>query len=519
MDYYPLYTYENINELRKMQEENEVLPFFFQEAREILMDNPEVFLDITSLVEFLKVNPSDTYAAYNNLKQMTDATRVVVNKKLVDSALEQFPHLFSSTQPFYAQHAEDTIIESSLERFSNGRKSVYCYENTKDLDVILEYAQRQNIPMTTFSLANGNLRREIEKFNLASEKILVDLTSISYAIEDNKNLIYLVESFLNDFPNIKLLVLRQNSAKLLDYFPLYIKERCDINELFPDLEIDSTGSGSEDNLRKISDLSAKEFEQFNMYFRDNLVGHKNFKDTLTHQLHNFIMLNKFKEQKVFSIFLFGESGIGKTEVARLISQGLQEDSYLAKINFQNYSSQDALNGLIGSPAGYVGYGSGELKEKIEKSNVGVVLLDEFEKTTKPVFSFFLEVLEEGNFTDSKAREYDLDGYILIFTSNIRSEEEYKKKIPPELQTRFDLVCEFSTPTYQEKRDFLELLLKQAKEKYKEQFSTLDMEEATRETIDSINCSESDSLRELKRKFKHRLMDYFRVQGVFSRIKA
>lgn len=515
MDYHTLYTYKNINELRKIQKENEVLLFFFQETHEMLMDNPEVLLDITSLVELLKVNPSNINAVYYELQKMTDDTKVVVNEKLVNSALELLPHLFSYSQTFDAQYADDTITETSLERFSNDRNSLYCYENANDLDIILEYAQKQNIPMTTFSSANGNLRREIEKFSLSSEEILVDLTSISYAIEDNRNLIYLVETFLNDFPNIKLLVLGKNSAKLLDYFPLYIKERCDINELFPDLEMDNPDSSLENKIRKISDLSNEEFSHFDKYFRDNLVGHKNFKDNLTHHLYNFIMLNKFKDQKVFSIFLFGESGIGKTEVARIISQGLQKNSHLAKINFQNYSSQDALNSLIGSPAGYVGYGSGELKEKIEKSKVGVILLDEFEKTTKPVFSFFLEVLEEGNFTDSKACEYDLDGYILIFTSNIRSEEEYKRKIPPELQTRFDLVCEFSIPTYQEKRDFLELLLKQAKEKYKNQFSTLDMEEATRETIDSINCSGSDSLRELKRKFKHRLMDYFRAKGTLG----
>ena len=181
-----------------------------------------------------------------------------------------------------------------------------------------------------------------------------------------------------------------------------------------------------------------------------------------------------------------------------MATGLQKDSYLAKINFQNYSSQDALNSLIGSPAGYIGYGSGELREKVNKSKVGIVLLDEFEKTTKPVFSFFLELLEEGNFTDSMAREHDLDGYVLVFTSNIQNEAEYKKIIPPELQTRFDLVCEFQTHSYSEKKMFLELLLEQAQETFAEQFAKIKIGEEDKKELFNFDYSELNALRDLKR---------------------
>lgn len=182
--------------------------------------------------------------------------------------------------------------------------------------------------------------------------------------------------------------------------------------------------------------------------------------------------------------------------------------YLAKINFQNYSSQDALNSLIGSPAGYVGCNHGELSEKIQKSKVGVLLCDEFEKTTRPVFSFFLELLEEGRFTDSMAREYDMDGYVIIFTSNLLSEAEYKKVIPPELQTRFDLVCEFEEPTTAEKTAFLDLLLEMAKTKYSEQFAKIEITEDDKKRLYAFDYSSLSALRDIKRVFNNRLMDYF-----------
>ena len=221
----------------------------------------------------------------------------------------------------------------------------------------------------------------------------------------------------------------------------------------------------------------------------------------------------FKLEETLSIFLFGASGIGKTEVARLIASGLQNDCYLAKINFQNYSSQDALNSLIGSPAGYVGCNHGELSEKIQKSKVGVLLCDEFEKTTRPVFSFFLELLEEGRFTDSMAREYDMDGYVIIFTSNLLSEAEYKKAIPTELQTRFDLVCEFEEPTMAEKTAFLDLLLEMAKTKYSEQFAEIEMTEDEKKQLYAFDYSSLSALRDIKRVFNNRLMDYFAEKGV------
>ena len=213
------------------------------------------------------------------------------------------------------------------------------------------------------------------------------------------------------------------------------------------------------------------------------------------------------------MFLFGESGIGKTEVARLLGNGLLSDSYLAKINFQNYSSQDALNSLIGSPAGYIGCEQGELSDKVNKSKVGIILCDEFEKATRPVMTFFLELLEEGKFTDSMAREYDLDGYIIVFTANIRSQAEYQKAIPPELQTRFDLVCEFEEPTHEEKTKFLDLLLQKAELKFAEQFQKADLAEAGKSNLYDFNYPDIHALRDIKRIFNQRLMDYFRLKDV------
>lgn len=508
-----LFTYRNLEELRKIQEEREVFAFIFGETKDMLDSCSEVCIDISSLVYFLLTNKNNIETAYINFTSLEEDTVVIAEAAIVESAIELLPLLFSDYKYYFEEDDESSNLGEMHEFKPYPRQKIYKYNNTQDLDIIIRYAETNDIPIATFAQASGELRKEFEQFNKSSKLAILDLTSASYAIEDNKALIYVLEQFLSIMPNIRVISQTAQIDVLLKYFPLFLDGQEPICKLFPDLSSLGEREFEKNKLTKVTDLSGGAFDIFIDTFNHNLIGHNYFKDTLRYTLKNFIFLNRAKEQKVFSIFLFGASGIGKTEVARLIASGLQNDCYLAKINFQNYSSQDALNSLIGSPAGYVGCNHGELSEKIKKSKVGVLLCDEFEKTTRPVFSFFLELLEEGHFTDSMAREYDMDGYVIIFTSNLHSEAEYKKVIPPELQTRFDLVCEFEEPTVAEKTEFLDLLLEKAKTKYSEQFAEIEMTEDEKKQLYAFEYSSLSALRDIKRVFNNRLMDYFTEKGV------
>ena len=74
---------------------------------------------------------------------------------------------------------------------------------------------------------------------------------------------------------------------------------------------------------------------------------------------------------------------------------------MAKVNFGIYSSHDALNRLYGSPLGYIGSDGGELLKRIQESDVGLILIDEFEKADSAVFNYFLDVLENGKVVNSQ----------------------------------------------------------------------------------------------------------------------
>lgn len=513
MDTYTIYTYRNISELRKIQKEMEVYHFVFAETLTQLEHDDKICIDISTLIYYLLVEKNNIYPAYMNLRKITNETRIIIKDDLAESALELFPILFSNYRRYYEDkiNIDNNIESTSIKPFD--RHIIYKYGSNDDLDKIIQYANENNIPIATFSQANQNMHDEFEQFNRNEKLALLDLTSVSYAIQDNKNLIYAFEQFITLFPNIKVISHTPQIDVLLEYFPLFFEEQKPICELIPELTNMGETVLEKETIDKVTTLKENEYNAFVKNFCHNLIGHAYFKERLKYVLKNFILLNRAKEQKVLSIFLFGASGIGKTEVARLLATGLQKDCYLAKINFQNYSSQDALNSLIGSPAGYVGCNHGELSDKIQKSKVAVLLCDEFEKTTRPIFSFFLELLEEGRFTDSMAREYDMDGYIIIFTSNISNENEYKNTIPPELQTRFDLVCEFEKPSIGDKKNFLELLLEKAHIKYSEQFSKIKFTESDKRSLFEFDYSEIYSLRDIKRIFNNRLMDLFASKNV------
>lgn len=511
MESYPLYTYRNIAELRKIQEEREVYAFMFGDTKDLIDSTPNVCIDITALIYFLQSNNSNIQPVYVNFSEMTIDTRVIINASIADEAIEILPMLFSEKVCYFEENKE--MIEEAPKYQPYNRQKVYRYNTSEDLDQIIQYANENGIPITTFSRANGDLKSQFERLNNSMQLSILDLTSVSYAIEDNKNLIYAVEQLLGIFSNIKVIAKTTRVDSILKYFPLFFDGQDTIRTIFPELTEINDDKKEDEQLYKITNLSNKEFDVFFSQFSYNLIGHKYFKERLQQSLKNFITLNKAKEQKVFSLFLFGSSGIGKTEVARLLANGLKEGGYLAKINFQNYSSQDALNSLIGSPAGYIGCDHGELSDKIKKSKVGILLCDEFEKTNRPVFSFFLELLEEGRFTDSMAREYDVDGYIIVFTSNIPNETEYKKTIPQELQTRFDLVCEFEEPTYEEKTKFLDLLLEKAYKNYPEQFAVISLSDEDKKHLYNFDYDSLPSLRDIKRAFNNRLIDFFRAKSV------
>lgn len=316
---------------------------------------------------------------------------------------------------------------------------------------------------------------------------------------------YNAELILPKFPYETIFIADKHNKRLFEYELRYCFEAFIDIDVIDDIdveynEIDNTIKSKILKHRKIIDLSNEEINEFVDLFTDHIYGHEKFKDDFFELIRNFRVFNKLGEHKILSLFLMGDSGVGKTEVARAIHKSLGGKKKLAKINFGNYSSDNALNSLIGSPRGYVGSEAGEIFIKVKDSDIGVILIDEFEKSNSTLFNYFLDVLESGKMVSSMAEEIDLNGFIIIFTSNI-SKEEFPKRISPELRSRFDYKGYFMPLFHSHKEKFVEFRIKNIIEKFNLNFEFELPEDIASNILSRINVSKYENMRDLNKKIK------------------
>ncbi|MFT4985277.1 MAG: ATP-dependent Clp protease ATP-binding subunit ClpB [Flavobacteriales bacterium] len=128
------------------------------------------------------------------------------------------------------------------------------------------------------------------------------------------------------------------------------------------------------------------------------------------------------KRPIGSFIFLGTTGVGKTELAKALSEYLFDDeNAMTRIDMSEYQERHSVSRLVGAPPGYVGYDEGgQLTEAVRRRPYSIVLLDEIEKAHPDVFNILLQVLDDGILTDNKGRRVDFKNTIIIMTSNVGS---------------------------------------------------------------------------------------------------
>ena len=377
------------------------------------------------------------------------------------------------------------------------RVSIYEYDRKNRERVVkaIEEADGQILSWSFFAKDQSKF-----DFPAGTRSVFIDLSSLFYSEDRADALVAPAELMLNAVQKeqsvaLYVIIERQYSKQVQDL--LYYK----IDKV---LELESFLKIEKDPIQNIVDVNQSDFDNILDYLNQNLFGNKLFKKRLKEELTKYRLFNRIGQQPIFSVLICGASGIGKTEVARLLHQKLAPEEPMIKINFGNYSAQDALNSLIGSPRGYIGSNKGELPDKLMRSRSKVILIDEFEKASKPVYNFFLQLLEEGKFTDSLGREYDLDKYIIVFTSNM-PKEKIGEFLPPELRSRFNYKCAFWPLSTKEKEQYVAFKSERYLEKIKCECPEIDSDLKASDIV-RIDVSRYSNMRDINGEIMRQITD-------------
>ena len=208
---------------------------------------------------------------------------------------------------------------------------------------------------------------------------------------------------------------------------------------------------------------------------------------------------------VGSFIFLGPTGVGKTELAKALSEALFDtEKNMIRIDMSEYMEKHSVSRLVGAPPGYVGYDEGgQLTEAVRRRPYSVILFDEIEKAHPDVFNILLQLLDDGRLTDNQGRTVDFKNTIIIMTSNIGSgllienitvdgkisedikqqvEDEIKKYFRPEFINRIDDIIVFSPLTLEQIMQIIDISLEGIRAKLSEQNITLNLTRETKEKI-------------------------------------
>ena len=173
---------------------------------------------------------------------------------------------------------------------------------------------------------------------------------------------------------------------------------------------------------KVEALSEAEDDDYKQLEKlaDRMLSQIYGQDEAIHQVVESVQMSRaglLDDNKPLASLLFvGPTGVGKTEVARVLSKELGIP--LTRFDMSEYTEKHTVAKLIGSPAGYVGYEDGGLlTDAIRKSPNCVLLLDEIEKAHQDIYNILLQVMDYARLTDNKGRQSDFRNVVLIMTSN------------------------------------------------------------------------------------------------------
>ncbi len=256
---------------------------------------------------------------------------------------------------------------------------------------------------------------------------------------------------------------------------------------------------------------------------------------------------KARKRPIGSFFFLGPTGVGKTELAKALTEFLfNDDNALIKIDMSEYMERFNVSRLTGAPPGYVGYEEGgQLTEMVRRRPYSVVLFDEIEKAHPDVFNVLLHVLDEGVITDNLGRKVDFKNTVIIMTSNIGTKyidnatplgfqqataqntyrkikdsvlNELKKSFNPEFLNRIDEIVVFHQLEKKHLVEIVNLLIDELNKELLDQDLAIEVSDEVTEWLIEKNYQPSYGARPMRRAIQKYIEDPLSEEILRGRFK-
>ena len=231
---------------------------------------------------------------------------------------------------------------------------------------------------------------------------------------------------------------------------------------------------------KLAEEESERLRRLEEVLHERVIGQDEAVNAVSRAIRRGRVGLKEPKRPIGSFIFLGPTGVGKTELSKALTEALfGDEDALIRVDMSEYMEKHSVSKLVGSPPGYVGFEEGgQLTEKVRRKPYSVILFDEIEKAHPDVFNILLQILDDGQLTDSQGRRVDFKNCVVIMTSNVGARsisepktlgfasqsddhatvnknirnnvmDELKKMFRPEFLNRIDDIIVFSQLTEEE----------------------------------------------------------------------
>lgn len=401
----------------------------------------------------------------------------------------------------------------------------------KAIDVMDEAASRKKVGLFTMPEALRQAEEEVKKYSLRKEEAL---------IEGN-----IRKAKLNNTKQQKA----QEKAKELK--AQWDAEKAAKNITVSENDVAAVVSAwTKIPVTKIGQSESQRLLSLESELKKRVIGQDEAVRILAKAIKRGRVGMKDPKRPIGSFLFLGPTGVGKTELSKALAEALfGDENAMIRVDMSEYMEKHSVSKLIGSPPGYVGYEEGgQLSEQVRRHPYSVLLFDEIEKAHGDVFNILLQVLDDGQITDSNGRRVDFKNTVIIMTSNAGAQrimspknlgftsrsdavqdhermkarvmEEVKQIFKPEFLNRIDGTVVFHTLEKDDQKKIVHLLIKELSDRVKKTPGfTLDVTEAVEDYILEKGYNPQYGARPLRRTIQNELEDFLADAFLLGKIKT